>query len=87
LTIKWVRSSRNYFCCTSLFLKGSFEAKKLDMELEKTYDLFLEGCRSSSFKRQFISLFGVWYKGGLFSLILCKRLVHTYDVELGSIWI
>ncbi len=32
-------------------------------------------------------LFGTWYKGGLFSLILCKQLVHMYDVELGSIWI
>jgi hypothetical protein len=32
-------------------------------------------------------LFGTWYKGGLFSLILCKKLVHMYDVELGFIWI
>ncbi len=32
-------------------------------------------------------LFGTWYKGGLFSLILCKQLVHMYDVELGFIWI
>jgi hypothetical protein len=31
--------------------------------------------------------FGTWYKGGLFSLILCKQLVHMYDVELGFIWI
>jgi hypothetical protein len=32
-------------------------------------------------------LFGTHYKGGLFLLILCKHLVHMYDVELGSIWI
>jgi hypothetical protein len=32
-------------------------------------------------------LFGTWYKGGLFSLILFKQLVHMYDVELGFIWI
>jgi hypothetical protein len=33
------------------------------------------------------TLFGTWYKGGLFSLILCKQIVHMYDVELSSIWI
>jgi hypothetical protein len=32
-------------------------------------------------------LFGTWYKGGLFSLILHKQLKPMYDVELGSIWI
>jgi hypothetical protein len=32
-------------------------------------------------------LFNTWYKRCLFSLILCKELVHMYDVELGSIWI
>jgi hypothetical protein len=32
-------------------------------------------------------LFSTWYKGGLFWLILCKQLVHIYDVELNSIWI
>ncbi len=31
--------------------------------------------------------FGTWYKGGLFSLILCKQFIHMYDVELCSIWI
>jgi len=30
---------------------------------------------------------GIWYKGGLFSLILCKQLVHMYDVKLHLIWI
>jgi hypothetical protein len=35
----------------------------------------------------FFKLFDMWYKGGLFSLILCKQLVHMYDVELSSIWI
>jgi len=30
---------------------------------------------------------GIWYKGGLFSLILCKQLVHMYDVKLHFIWI
>jgi hypothetical protein len=33
------------------------------------------------------NLFGTWYKGGIFSLILCKQLVHMYDIELGFIWI
>jgi hypothetical protein len=32
-------------------------------------------------------LFETWFKGGLFSLIVCKQLVHMYDVEIGSIWI
>ncbi len=32
-------------------------------------------------------LFDTWFKGGLFSLLLCKQLVHMYNVELGSIWI
>jgi hypothetical protein len=32
-------------------------------------------------------LFGTWYMGGLFSLILCKQLVHMYDVQWGFIWI
>ncbi len=30
-------------------------------------------------------LFGTWYKGGLFSIILCKQHGHMYDVELNSI--
>jgi hypothetical protein len=30
-------------------------------------------------------LFGTWYKGGLFSIILCKQHGHMYDVELDSI--
>jgi len=30
-------------------------------------------------------IFGIWYKDGLFSLILCKQLVNMYDVELGFI--
>jgi hypothetical protein len=34
LTIKRVKFSRNCFCYTSLFLKGSFAVKKLDMELK-----------------------------------------------------
>jgi hypothetical protein len=38
-----------------IFLKGSFAAKKLDMELEETFGLFLKGCLSSSFKGQLIS--------------------------------
>jgi hypothetical protein len=29
------------------------------------------------------NLFGTWYKGGLFSLILC----NMYDAELSFIWI
>jgi hypothetical protein len=33
-----------------MFLKGSFGAKKLDMELEETFGLFLEGCLSFSLK-------------------------------------
>ncbi len=55
LTIKIVKSSKIYFCCTLSFLKGFFAAKKLDMELEKIYGLFLEGCLSSSLKGQLIS--------------------------------
>jgi hypothetical protein len=31
LTIKEVKSSKSYFCCTSYFLKGFFVTKKLDM--------------------------------------------------------
>jgi hypothetical protein len=54
-TIKTLKSSKNYPCCTLFFLKGSFAAKKLDMELEKIYGLFLEGCLSSSLKGQLIS--------------------------------
>ncbi len=30
-------------------------------------------------------LFSILYKGGLISLILCKQLVHMYDVKLNSI--
>ncbi len=33
------------------------------------------------------NLFGSWYKGDLFSIILCKQLVNMYDVKLGFIWI
>jgi hypothetical protein len=33
------------------------------------------------------TLFGTWYKGVLFSLILCKQFIHIYNVELGYIWI
>jgi hypothetical protein len=51
LIIKRIKSSRNCFCCTSSFLKGFFH-KKLDMELEQTLGLFLEGCLSSPFKGQ-----------------------------------
>jgi hypothetical protein len=29
----------------------------------------------------FLKKIGTWYKGGLFSLILCEQLVHIYDVE------
>jgi hypothetical protein len=32
-------------------------------------------------------LFSTWNKVGLFSLILCKQLIHMYDVELCYIWI
>jgi len=32
-------------------------------------------------------LFNTWYKCVLFSLMLCKQLVHMYVVELDSIWI
>jgi len=32
-------------------------------------------------------IFGTWYKGGLFLLILCKIFVYMYDVELNAIWI
>jgi len=32
-------------------------------------------------------IFGTWYKGGLFLLILCKKFVYMYDVELNAIWI
>jgi hypothetical protein len=32
-------------------LKGSFVAKKLNMELEKMFDIFLKGCLSSSLKK------------------------------------
>jgi hypothetical protein len=42
LTIKRVKSSQKKLYYTSSFLKGSFVAKKLDMELEKTFGLFLE---------------------------------------------
>ncbi len=53
--IKRVKSSKICFCDTSSFLKGPFAIKKLDMELEETFGLFLEGCLSSSFKGQLIS--------------------------------
>jgi hypothetical protein len=33
------------------------------------------------------NLLGIWYKGNLFSFVLCKQLIHMYDVELGFIWI
>ncbi len=55
LTIKRIKSSRNCFCYTPFFLKGSFTIKKLDMELEETFGFFLEDCLSSSLKRQLIS--------------------------------
>jgi hypothetical protein len=42
LTIKRVKSSINCFCYTSFFLKGYFATKKLDVELEETFGLFLE---------------------------------------------
>jgi len=32
-------------------------------------------------------LFNTWYKCVLFSLMLCKQLVHMYVIELDSIWI
>jgi len=47
-----VKSSQKKLCYTSSFLKGSFVAKKLDMELEKTFGLFLESCLSKD--NQFI---------------------------------
>jgi hypothetical protein len=59
LTIKKLKSSKNCFGCTSSFLKGSFVTKKLDMELEETFGLFLEGCLSSSLQGQSIS--SSWY--------------------------
>jgi len=33
-------------------LKDSFKAKKLDMAIEEIFDLFLEGCFSSSLQGQ-----------------------------------
>jgi hypothetical protein len=39
---------------TSFFLKGSFAAKKLDMELEEMFGLFLKGYFSSSLKKKLI---------------------------------
>jgi hypothetical protein len=50
VTIKKPKSSKNCFCRTSYFLKGSFVAKKLNMELEEMFDIFLKGCLSSSLK-------------------------------------
>jgi hypothetical protein len=40
LIIKSPRSSKNYFCYKSSFLKGSFIAKHLDMELVDIFGLF-----------------------------------------------
>jgi hypothetical protein len=54
-TIKIIKSFKNCFCYTSFFLKGFFATKKLDMELEETFGLFLKGCFSSSLKGQLIS--------------------------------
>jgi hypothetical protein len=39
----------------SLFLKGFFATKNLDMELAKIFGFFLEGYISSSLKGQLIS--------------------------------
>jgi hypothetical protein len=52
LTIKRIKYSRNDFCYTSFLLKGYFVAKKLDVELEESFGLFLESCISSSLKGQ-----------------------------------
>jgi hypothetical protein len=54
-TIKRVKSSKICFCYISPFFKVFFATKKLDMELEKTFGLFLEGYISSSCKGQLIS--------------------------------
>jgi hypothetical protein len=40
LTIKRPKSSKIFFCYISSFLKGSFDAKKLDMELKDIFGLF-----------------------------------------------
>jgi hypothetical protein len=32
-------------------------------------------------------IFGTWYEGDLFSLMLCKQFEHMYNVELGFILI
>jgi hypothetical protein len=60
-TIKRIKSFKNCFCYTSFFLKGYFATKQLDMELEETFDVFLEGCLSSSFEGQLIS-FSIFLK-------------------------
>jgi hypothetical protein len=54
LTNKILKSSQIYFLLHTLFFKGSLARKKLDMELEKIFGFFLEGCLSSSLKGQFI---------------------------------
>jgi hypothetical protein len=50
IRIKKPKSFKNCFCYRSFFLKGSFVAKKLNMELEEISRLFLDGNLSSSFK-------------------------------------
>jgi hypothetical protein len=45
---------QNLFLLHIIFLKRFFCNKKFDMELEKTFGLFLEGCFSSSFKGKLI---------------------------------
>jgi hypothetical protein len=32
-------------------------------------------------------LLGIWYIDNLSSFMLCKQLIHMYDVDLGSTWI
>ncbi len=61
LIIKRPKSSKNCFCYTSLFLTGSFATKKLNMELEKMFGLFLKGFFSSSFKGQ-LTFFSNFFK-------------------------
>ncbi len=55
LTIKGSNLPIFVFCYISLFIKGFFATKNLNMELEKTFGLFLEGYISSSLKGQLIS--------------------------------
>jgi hypothetical protein len=66
LTIKRVKSFKFLFCYTSFFLRGYFVAKKLNMELEETFDIFLGGYFSFSFKGYiyFLNLKNIlgWYE-------------------------